>query len=83
MEMEGHYIGFSDNSSQDEINQINYIYNLLAQMLPQGLNLDSGSDREMEMILSAIEYIQGLNEQLYDYESSEDSEMSDDFEMSD
>lgn len=64
METEQYLSTNNEMYDQNELDQINYIYSYLAQMLPAEIET-SADDVEMNLVMKAIEYIKGLNEQLY------------------
>jgi len=50
--------------NQEEYQQIQYLYNMLYQMMPRFEDQENMDDEEMELVLNAIEYIKALNYQL-------------------
>jgi len=57
------YIAQSE-PNQEEYQQIQYLYNMLYQMMPRFEDQENMDDEEMELVLNAIEYIKALNYQL-------------------
>jgi len=64
-EMETDYNQNDNQPSQDEYQQMQYLYNMLYQMMPRFEDQEEDmDDEEMELVLNAIEYIKALNYQL-------------------